>query len=485
VNRQLRGVSTVVVLMFVALFVSTTSIQFFAADSLRADSRNSRTLFDSYSTKRGAILVNGSPIAESTPSDDQYQYQRKYTNGDLYSAVTGYFTIGQGNSGIEGAENALLSGNSDASFFQNLNAILTGQDVQGDNVNLTIDPDVQQAAYDALGDRTGAVVAIQPKTGKVLAMVSKPGYDPNTLTSHDTKDVIAQYKALEQATGKPLQNRAIGGDLYTPGSVFKLIVASAALEGGKYTLDSEFPNPSRLQLPGTSTYINNAEGGSCGGGKTVKLRVAIQNSCNIPFAELGQKLGYDAIKSMADKYGFGDAIEVPMRATASQYPDVSDDTAQLMLSSFGQASVRVSPLQIAMVSAGIANGGKVMQPSLVDSITTSDLKTVESFTPKQYSDPLSPSEAGDLTEAMQSVVSSGTGTNAKIDGVDVAGKTGTAEGGTGDPYTLWFTGFAPAKDPEVAVAVVVGNGGGLGQSGVGNTVAAPVAKKVMEAVLNK
>ncbi|MEK6342348.1 MAG: penicillin-binding transpeptidase domain-containing protein, partial [Curtobacterium sp.] len=190
-------------------------------------------------------------------------------------------------------------------------------------------------------------------------------------------------------------------------------------------------------------------------------------------------------KSMADKYGFGDQIEVPMKATASQYPDVSDDTAQLMLSAFGQASVRVTPLQMAMVSAGIANGGTVMQPTLIDSITTSDLKTVESFSPKEFSSPLSSSESSDLTEAMQSVVSAGTGTNAKIDGVDVAGKTGTAENGPGDPYTLWFTGFAPAKDPEVAVAVVVGNGGGLGQSGVGNTVAAPVAKKVMEAVLNK
>jgi len=484
VNRQLRGVSTVIVLMFVALFVSTTSIQFFASDSLRADSRNSRTILDSYSTKRGAILVDGSPIAESTPSDDQYQYQRKYTNGPLYSAVTGYFTIGQGNAGIESAENAVLSGNSDASFFQNLNAILTGQDVQGDNVNLTIDPAVQQAAYDALGTNTGSVVAIEPSTGKILAMVSKPDFDPNALTSHDTTEVKAQYDALLGQRPTPLQNRAIGGDLYTPGSVFKLIVASAALKDGKYDLDSEFPNPSRLQLPGTQTYINNAEGGSCGGGDTVKLRTAIQNSCNIPFAELGQKLGYDAIKSVADEYGFGDAIEVPMRATASQYPDV-DSTATLMLSSFGQASVRVSPLQMAMVSAGIANGGKVMQPSLVDSVTTSDLKTVESFSPKQFSNPLSGSEAADLTEAMQSVVSGGTGTNAKIDGVDVAGKTGTAEGGTGDPYTLWFTGFAPAKNPEVAVAVVVGNGGGLGQSGVGNTVAAPVAKKVMEAVLNK
>jgi peptidoglycan glycosyltransferase len=483
-NRQLRGVSTVVVIMFVALFVSTTSIQFFSADSLRADSRNSRTILDSYSTKRGAILVDGKPIAQSTAVDDQYQYQRKYNNGDLYSAVTGHFTIGQGNSGIEGAENAVLSGNSDESFFQNLNAILTGQDVQGDNVNLTIDPDVQQAAYDALGANTGAVVAIQPKTGKILAMVSKPGYDPNALTSHDTDEVISRYRALEADPSKPLLNRAIGGDLYTPGSVFKLVVASAALASGKYTLDSTLPNPSSLTLPGTSSRINNAEGGSCGGGDQVKLRVAIQYSCNIPFAELGQKLGYDTIKKTADAYGFGDVIDVPTSATPSQYPE-PESTAQLMLSAFGQASDRVTPLQMAMVSAGIANGGRVMQPSLVESVETSDLKQVESFSPRQYSAPLSSDDAADLTEAMQSVVAAGTGTNAKIDGVDVAGKTGTAEGGTGDPYTLWFTGFAPAKDPEVAVAVVVGNGGGLGQSGVGNTVAAPVAKKVMEAVLNK
>ncbi len=137
----------------------------------------------------------------------------------------------------------MLSGNSDASFFQNLNAILTGQDVQGDNVNLTIDPDVQRAAYDALGTNTGAVVAIEPSTGKILAMVSKPDYDPNALTSHDTAEVKAQYDALLQQTPTPLQNRAIGGDLYTPGSVFKLIVASAALKDGKYDLDSEFPNP--------------------------------------------------------------------------------------------------------------------------------------------------------------------------------------------------------------------------------------------------
>jgi penicillin-binding protein A len=483
-KKQLRSISTVVILMFVALFVSTTSIQFFEASSLRADPRNSRSILASYSTKRGAILTSdGTAIAESTPVDDQYNYQRKYSNGAMYSPVTGYFTIGQGNSGIESAENEELSGQADSSFFQNINAILTGQDVQGDNITTTIDEKVQQAAWDALGDQSGAVVAIQPKTGKILAMVSKPTYDPNTLASHDTTQVIAQYKALVAQSGAPLQNRAIGGDLYAPGSVFKIVVASAALADG-YKLTDTLPNPSTLKLPDTATYINNAEGGSCGGGSQVTIALAIQDSCNIPFAELGEKLGYKKIKAMADKYGYGSSIDVPQSSTASQFPQ-PDSTAQLMLQSFGQGNDRVSPLQIAMTTAGVANGGTVMQPTLIDSIQTSDLKTVQSFSPKTYSSPISSSEADDLTTAMESVVNSGTGTNARIDGVDVAGKTGTAENGTGDPYTLWFTGFAPAKDPQVAVAVVVGNGGGLGQSGVGNTVAAPIAKKVMEAVLNK
>lgn len=483
-KRQIRAISSVVLLMFVALFVSTTSIQFFAAQSLRTDPRNARSILASYSTKRGAILVDGNPIAESVPSNDQYKYQRTYSNGMLYAPVTGYFTLGQGSTGIEHAENQELSGTSDDSFFQNINSILTGQDVQGGNVNTTINAKVQQAAWDALGNQTGAVIAIEPSTGKILAMVSKPSFDPNQLASHNLNSVLSTYKQLNSDPSGPLQNRAIGGDLYAPGSVFKLVVASAAFETGDWNLDSTLPNPATLQLPGTSTFINNAEGGACGGGPTVTIALALQNSCNIPFAELGEKIGYAKIKAMADKYGYGSSIDIPQASTASQYPQ-TDSTAQLMLSAFGQASDRVSPLQIAMTTAGIANDGKVMQPTLIDTITTSDLKTVRPFTPKVYSDPISSQTAGALTKAMESVVTSGTGTNARINGVDVAGKTGTAENGPGQPYTLWFTGFAPANNPKVAVAVVVGNGGGIGQSGFGNTVAAPIAKKVMEAVLNQ
>jgi peptidoglycan glycosyltransferase len=484
VNKELKRVSIVVVLMFMALFVSSSVIQVVSADQLRVDSRNTRTMLDSFIAQRGPILIDGVPIAESTPVDDQYNFLRVYSNGPLYAAATGYFTLNQGNTGIEGALNDYLSGNSNAQFFDQINSILTGQDPKGDAVELTLDPAVQQAAFDALGDNAGAVVAIDPKTGAILAMVSKASYDPNLLAVHDTSQVIASYDALIADPADPLINRAIGGDLYPPGSVFKLVVAAAAIDSGDYTPESEFPNPSTYTLPGSSSVINNAEGGTCGGGDTVSIATALRLSCNIPFAQLGLALGYDRINAMAKELGFDSAFDVPQRSTPSVYPEPESD-AQLMLSAFGQASVRVTPLQIAMNSAAIANDGTLMEPTLIEKILAPDLSDREDIQPTVYNTPMSTETAETLTQMMISNVANGAASNARISGVSVAGKTGTAENGRGEPYTLWFTGFAPAEDPEVAVAVVVENGGGLGQTGFGNSVAAPIAKKVLEAVLNK
>jgi len=315
-------------------------------------------------------------------------------------------------------------------------------------------------------------------------MVSTPSFDPNLLAVHSTSDVLSAYKSLDSDPAKPLANRAIAGDLYPPGSVFKLVVAAAAIDSGKYTADSVFPNPPTLRLPQTSRDITNSEGGSCGGGETVTIATALRLSCNIPFAELGAELGYAAIDAKAKELGFGSSFDIPMRTTPSVYPQTDSD-AQQMLSSFGQASVRVTPLQIAMVASAIANDGTLMQPTLVESILAPDLTVREELQPTVYNTPMSSETAETLTQMMISAVSNGVGSNARISGVNVAGKTGTAENGDGDPYTLWFTGFAPAENPEVVVAVVVENGGGLGRRGFGNTVAAPIAKKVLEAVLNK
>lgn len=484
-NRELKRVSGIVLLMFLALFVSTTSIQVFQADGLRQDDRNRRAVLESYSTERGQILVDGQAIAQSQPVDDQYRFLRTYAAGDLYSAVTGYFTLGQGSSGLEDALNNELSGTADAQFLDGINRLITGQDPKGASVELTIDPAAQQAAYDALGENSGAVVAIAPKTGAILAMVSKRSYDPNLLAVHDPDQVLSSYRALESDPADPLQNRAIAGDLNPPGSVFKLVVTAAALESGDYTPDSTFPNPATFPLPGTESVVTNSGEGACGSLETVTLRDALRLSCNIPFSELGISMGDGAIRDMAEGFGFNQSVEVPMTSTASVYPTDALGDAETALTAFGQQNVRATPLQIAMVSAGIANGGDVMRPTLVESVLAPDLRQIRGLDPSVFGSPIGEDTAATLTDLMVNNVEDGVASNARIGGVSVAGKTGTAENGTGEPYSLWFTGFAPADDPEVAVAVVVENGGGQGQSGRGNTLAAPIAKRVLEAVLNK
>lgn len=481
-NKELKRVSTVVLAMFLTLFLSSTIIQVVAADELKADRRNARTIYASYSAERGPILVDGQPIAYSQPTNDEYKFQRVYTNGELYAPVTGYFTLNGQNTGIEGSLNDYLSGSSNEQFFDQINAIITGQNPKGAAVELTIDPVVQQAAWDALGGNVGAVIAINPKTGAIIAMVSKPTFDPNLLASHDTEQVLAQYEALLNDQSNPLFNRTMNGNLNPPGSTFKLVVAAAALESGQYTKDSEFPNPSQLTLPQSDSVITNSGGDDCGGTATVSIATALRISCNIPFAELGAAIGTRAILEQAEKFGFNESVSVPLESTESVYPRALDEP-RTMLSAFGQDEVRASPLQMAMVSMAIANSGTLMQPTLVESITAPDLTVLESLEPTVFGQPISQPTAATMTQMMVDAVSNGAGTNARISGVDVAGKTGTAENGEGDPYTLWFTGFAPANDPQVAVAVVVDNGGGLGQSGTGNTVAAPIAKKVLEAVL--
>lgn len=483
-NKELRRVSIVVLLMFLTLFGSSTVIQVFQQDTLKADSRNSRTLYASFSAERGPILVDGEPIASSVAVDDEYKYQRTYPGGALYSAITGYFTLNQGNTGIEGALNDYLSGTANEQFLDQLNSILTGQNPKGAAVELTIDPDVQQAAWDALGEQKGAVVAIDPKTGAILAMVSKPGFDPNALATHDGAAFRAAYDALIADPDDPLINRTIDGDLNPPGSTFKLVVTAAALENG-LTPETPFPNPGTLTLPESTRFITNAEGGSCGGGATATIATALRLSCNIPFAQLGLQLGYRAVADQAESFGFGDnELLIPMRVQPSVYPQTASDAEQ-MLSSFGQASDRVTPLQMAMVSAAVANGGELMRPNLVEAITAPDLSVVQAFEPQVYGTPISQQTATTMTQMMVQGVSNGAASNARIDGVDVAGKTGTAENGDSEPYTLWFTGFAPADNPQVAVAVVVEDGGGLGQSGFGNRVAAPIARQVIEAVLGR
>ena len=494
-NKPLRLLTRLVFVMFLALFFAVTMIQFVNADELRANELNGRTVKNGYKVERGSILIDGDPIAFSTPTGDSYRYVRQYTNGPLYAPVTGYYSNTQGRTGLEATMNKELTGSGDAQFFTRIMNTLNGAKPQGSSIETTIDPAAQEAATAALveGGFSGAVVAIEPKTGRILALASTPSFDPNLLSSNSDADIITNYRQLEDDPGKPLDNRTIAGDLYHPGSVYKLVSAAAAIESGAATPDTAYPNPAQLTLPQSTAVMQNSTRSTCGSGAEATLQQAIVYSCNIPIAEMAMGMDRDAVPKMATAFGFDQELTIPVDVTPSVAP-LPSDQAQVALSSIGQLDVRSTPLQIAMVSAGIANGGTVMTPRLVDQVITPDLRVETEFADEEFSKPISKKTADTLAGMMEAGVSQADGYAhiAAIDGVRVAGKTGTAENGTDAdgndlPYTLWFTGFAPVDDPKVAIAVVIEDGGGAAYGFEGGSYDLPTAvgKRVMEAVLSE
>ena len=480
-TKELRRLSLVVAAMFISLFLAGTFIQAVNTEAVAEDPRNVRNIYESYKTQRGPILVDGKPIASSEPSDNAYRYLRTYDN-EIYSAVTGYFSVFRGATGMESAANSYLSGQSSSQFFEQVNAVLSGNPVTGAAVELTLDPTLQQAAWDALGSYRGALIAMDPVTGNILAMVSKPGFDANRIAGHDSEKVAKNYQELEEDQANPLINKTIGGDLYHPGSVFKLVVAAAALESGEYNNASTLQNPVSVRLPKSTSEVFNSSRRSCGPGSEVTLIYAMRYSCNVPFVELGLALGQDRLRAQAELFGFGKAIRVPMQSTPSVFPEEMDD-AQLGLASFGQFDVRVSPLQMALISSSIANGGLMMQPNLIENVISPNLSVIAAPQPEVLSQPITAATADALKKMMVQSVSKGVASNASVSGFKVAGKTGTAENGKGERVTLWFTGFAPAVNPRVAIALVIEDGGGRDSGASGNGTAAPVARSFFQAVL--
>lgn len=475
-NRALRRVWLVLLVMFLLLFGSTTWIQAVKAQDYNADPRNVRTLYSEYGKHRGPILVGGQALAQSEPVNDAYGYQRVYDPGEMYAAVTGYYSVVYGTSGMEEAMNEELSGDADALFYQRISDLVSGEQGQGATVRLTIDPAVQEAAWDALGDQRGAVVAMDTATGEVLAMVSKPTFDPAMLATHDTSDAQDAWQELSEDGSDPLANRAIGGDLYPAGSTMKLLVAAAALESGAYTPDSVLPGPGELALPQSSHVVNNQSSGPtpCGPDDQSTLTAALADSCNTTFAQLGMDLGEDALAEQARAFGFEEELAIPLKVTPSRLgEDLS--AAEVALTSLGQFDVRVTPLQMAMISSAIANDGVLMEPQMVGAVETSDLATVSELTPRELSQPLSAANAAGMRQMMEAVTTSGTGTSAAVAGATTGGKTGTAEWGDGSlPAHSWYTGYAETDERSVAVSVIVEQGG------YGSASAAPIAREVAE-----
>ncbi|MDO4241109.1 MAG: penicillin-binding transpeptidase domain-containing protein [Microbacteriaceae bacterium] len=492
--KQMRNLTRTIFVMFLALFVALSIIQIVQVDDLRANPINERTARNSFKVERGSILVEGRPIARSLPSNDTYRFSREYTDGPMYSAITGYFSHYQGSAGVEKVLNNELSGLANTQFFERLKRIISGQEPQGSSVELTIKSKAQKVAYDALKPYEGAVVALDAKTGDILAMAHTPTYDPNLLSSNNDQEIISAYKELDQHKDKPLLNRSLGGKAYHPGSTFKLVTAAAALEKTGATPATEYPNPVSLQLPGSNSHIFNSTRAACGGGgEKVTLKTALAYSCNVQFSQIAMNMDPAEFRKIAQDFGYEQKLDVPIPVTPSVFGKPVDK-AQAALTGIGQLDVTASPLQAAMVTATIANNGARMKPNLVSNIIRPNLSIEKKYTPEQINRPISEKTAKYLQEMMIAGVTEpgAYAADAKIPGAVVGGKTGTAENGHAPdgrprPYTIWFTGYAQKGNKTVAVAVVIADGGGPSANFQGSSSDIPlkIGKQVMEAVLSE
>ncbi|MFD7104138.1 peptidoglycan D,D-transpeptidase FtsI family protein [Streptomyces celluloflavus] len=489
-DKPLRHIAVSCGVLMMALLVRATWVQFAQSDSLANDPHNRRVQIEAFSKPRGDIIVGGESItgSEQSPGSD-FKYKRVSKNGPMYAPITGYFSQAQGASFLEGVHNDVLSGK-DSRLFTGPLDMLTGTKPRGGDVLTTIDPKAQKAAYKGLTDLNakGAVVALDPGTGKILAMASTPSYDPSVFAGISGKEG-AEFKRLDQDKEKPLSNRALR-ETYPPGSTFKILTAAAALDHGTVT-DINAPSgaPAPYRLPLSTTEIGNVVPNSqC---DKVSMKTGMQWSCNNVFLDAALRTGKDKMRETAEKFGFNKEQFTPVRSAASGYP-AELDQPQTALTGMGQGSVTSTPLQMAMVTAGLANNGKVMKPYMVEELRGPNLSPIDKTEPEVLNQAVSEDTAKKVQEMMEYTVSDGTGSKVKIDGVTVGGKPGTAQHGADvrdeRPYA-WFVSYAKQSDgtSPVAVAVLVDpEDMDISRSDIaGGRLGAPIAKAVMEAVLKK
>lgn len=480
-NEAIRRTWTVMAVMLLVLALAASVIQVVAADQLKTHALNSRQLFLEFGAPRGPILVDGAPIAESVLSDDAYNYQRVYHEPELYAPLTGFYSLTYGTDGLERALNDQLAGTSTSQFVDRAVEIITGATPEGDQVELTIDPELQRVAYDALpeGVRASAVVT-DPTTGRILAMVSKPGFDANALSSHSTSAAQAAMVALEEVPGASAYRNRAAEETVSPGSTFKLIDTVAMLESGDYSPDGIVDIPAAWTLPGTDNRLPNYTGSPCNTVGRQTLTWALAQSCNTPFAMAAVDLGQDRIRDVAERFGFNTPFEYPLPVTPSVFPEDLDDAA-LAQSVIGQRDVQATALQMAMVAAGIANGGMVMEPQLIEAVRRPDLTTVEEFRPREHGRATSADVAAQVSDMMVATVEEGIAGAVRSDRVRIAAKTGTAEvGDTGNVHS-WITGFEASDTPRAAVTIVVEDE----PPGVGHQTVVRGMKDIMEAVVTE
>ena len=488
-NRPIRMMAIACLVMFTALLVNINYVQFVSADSLNAKNGNKRVINEQFARDRGPILVAGDPIVESVQTDDQYKFQRQYNDPELYSSITGYFSYLYGRSGIENSQNSVLSGSDNRLFVNRVVDLLANKQPKGGSVELTIDPIAQKTAasgLESLGKNAkGAVVALDPSTGAILAMADQPSYDPNKLASHNFVEVAEAWKSLTGDEDQPMLNRSTQ-QILPPGSTFKLVTAAAALESLNLNPDDKVKAGRTLSFPGINYKLTNEGDSSCGGDE-ITFERALNVSCNVSFGWLAGKIGQEKLAKKAADFGFGTDPLDGLASNASRFTSEGTDleAPQLAQSGIGQFEVATTPLQMAMVTAGIANDGDVMKPYIVKTVRSPNLKVLDQADPMRLSQAMSGGDAAKLKKMLVSTVTDGTATSARIPGVDVGGKTGTAQSTPDRPPYAWFVSFAPANDPKVAVAVIV-ESTNVGRDEIsGGRLAGPIARSVMEAILNK
>ncbi len=480
-TRPLRRVAIIILVLFAVLFVNVNYIQVLRAEEYR-NRDATRQLARDYAVKRGDILAaDESQLATVREMEGELRFPRVYPQGPLYAGITGFLSPVFGRTQLERTQDEALSGSGNA--IETFADLLAGREPVGNNIITTIDPAVQQAARDALGDRRGAIAALDPGTGEVLALWSFPTFDPNEVATLNEEAARATWEQLEGATPDPRLNRA-SQETFAPGSTFKIITAAAAVEAGM-PLDREFEDPGEFTLPGTSTNIPNFGGGLCNGGNPLDLARALQVSCNTTFAQLGSEFN-DELVEQAQRFGFTTDLGGQLPQVAPSF--VTDESGTLDPASAGQAgigqlNVRATPLQMAAAAGAIGAGGVLRVPRLVNAVQDYGGSNLRTFQPAEFGRPISSTTAATLTRMMVGVVEDGTGEAAQIPGVQVAGKTGTAQRGEGQNPNVWFVGFAPAANPTVAVAVLIEDGAGVGSEATGGRLAAPVARTVMQAAL--
>jgi peptidoglycan glycosyltransferase len=486
VNRQIRGLGAGLIVLFAALFIQLNVVQVVRADHYDTDPGNNRSVVRDFTRPRGSILTaDGVVIAESVPSADRYRYQRVYPTNELFAHASGYFSFTLGSTQLEKTENDTLSGQTAQLQLEGLKDLFSDQVNTGDVVT-TLRADLQQVARQALGEREGSVVLLDPRSGAVKALWSYPSYDPNLIASHDFDEATAVKTFYDAAPGKPLLANSYQ-ERYLPGSTFKVVTATAALESGTYTLESEFPPTDSYLPPQTTDPIENYGGTTCGGNFVEVFR----RSCNTAFAEMAVTIGAPTMVATAEAFGFNNAppfdLPRPAESVFGTVEDFVDNIPLLAIAGFGQGNTQATPLEMALVASAVANGGEIMTPHVVDRTVSREGQTLSRTQPEVWRRAMQPATAATMTGLMIEVVNNGTARCCMqlAGGIQAAAKTGTAQlNPKGQPPAshAWIIGFAPAEAPRYAIAVMVKATPEV-TAGTGGTVAGPIAQQVLNAAL--